>query len=192
MFVLFCWFIYNVTMIDYVTIAPLIINFAYILFMFLVLWDLRDPNGHLQLVKYYSYFRIFTAFLMTIFAITCFILIFVYVANPALEGTVLSMGWVIAFFLFFTPASVVQWGTIITLRKTIQIMEHLPGGGANSRSPMEYGKADPRMMSRDPRYYGTERADVRYGNNYNPGGIKDAYDNRSPYKMSATPRTYEV
>jgi len=126
MFLQFCWFIYNMVMRDVVTIAPLIVNFAYILFMLMVLWDIRDPKGNFAITQYYNYFRILLAILMSIFALSMFTLIFVFLANPTLEKKYLNLGWAIGFFLFFTPASVFQWGTAIGLQRALKIMNPMP------------------------------------------------------------------
>jgi len=122
------------SMISVVTIAPLIINFGYILFMFIVLWDLRDPNGKFLIIKYYSYFRIVVAGIMTMFTLTMFILIFVFLANPALEGTALDTDWAIGFFFYFTPASIIQWGTILGLNKALRLMQSVPMNELNNNS----------------------------------------------------------
>jgi len=126
MFLLFSWFIYNMTMIDTVTIAPLIINFGYILFMFIVLWDLRDPNGNFSIIKYYNYFRIAAAGVMSIFALSMFILLFVFLANDSLEKEYLNSNWALGFFLFFTPASIIEWGTVIGTHKALKLMSSVP------------------------------------------------------------------
>jgi len=136
MFLLFCWFIYNLVMIDDITVVPLLLNFFYILFMFAIIWDIRDPEGKYKIVKYYNYFRIGTATLMSLFALVMFMLIFVFLADTSLERTIINRYWALGFFLFFTPASFITWGSVFGMRKALKRMQGVTMGGSTGGMKM--------------------------------------------------------
>jgi len=105
-----------------ITVGPLILSFIFILLLFPVVWDARDPTGKFTILKYYSLIRIVQAALMSAAGLIFFILIFVYIANASLQGNLMTKYMALGLFLFFLPTSVIHWGTVVTMHKALKIM----------------------------------------------------------------------
>lgn len=121
-FVFVAWFIYNLVLMDEITVAPLIISFIFILLLFPVVWDIRDPWGKFYILRYYRYVRIVQASLMSAAGLIFFILIFVYIANSTLEGTLMTKYMALGLFIFLLPSSVIHWGTVVTMHRALRMM----------------------------------------------------------------------
>ena len=118
----FGWFIYNISSVENITIAPGLINFICILFFFFLIWDLRSPEGPFFFVQYYRYIRFFFAALISVICMIFFIMVFVYLSNSSLETPALNAVWCGLYLLFLVPGAVIMWGSCITFTKIIEIL----------------------------------------------------------------------
>jgi len=133
-FVFVSWFIYNLCLIDQISVGPLIISFIFILILFPVVWDARDPKGRYTILKYYSGVRIAQAAIMSVACLTFFILIFVFIANSTLEQPLLNKYWALGLFLYFLPVSIIHWGSTFTFSKAQKFMRINNSSEATTRS----------------------------------------------------------
>ncbi len=122
LFVFVSWFIYSLCLIDDISVGPLIVSFVFILLLFPVVWDCRDPRGQFSILRYYSVVRIVEAAVMSVATITFFILIFVFIANSTLERPLLNKFWSLGLFLYFAPVSVIHWGTVLSFFRAQRLM----------------------------------------------------------------------
>jgi len=122
LFVFVTWWIYSLCLINDITVAPIIVSFIFILLLFPVVWDCRDPRGRYIILKYYSVIRIAQAAVMSVATITFFILIFVFIANHTLERDLLNKFWALGLFLYFAPVSIIHWGTVLSFFRAQRLM----------------------------------------------------------------------
>ena len=116
------WTTFSVWTADEIGWLPLVFNFLYYFFLFLVVYDLRHKQNMLQLTDCYNYLRLLGGIIFVVLAFTSFALMLVFLNSPEKETRNFTAKWMIFYLNLTVLLAIIQFATAYKLRQAIRVL----------------------------------------------------------------------
>ena len=132
-FVLFVAIFYDLWTVDIIGYWPLFFMVFHAILLFMVVYDLRQPENRLQFTLCYNYYRIFVAFGFIVLGIVSIIFSYVAIANPKVEKQYNTYNWFIFYAWVAIIIGVIQGLTVIQMFKALRAIRSISAYEYNAK-----------------------------------------------------------